>query len=306
MMIGVVSYLPNDDIVRPRRIEAQKSQIPYLCGLWEGAKPVIVAQNYKEEDYAELGKLGSVEYLKYSQGIGPSNARNVLLEKFYASDEDWLLMCDDDSISYPYYQSAEFLKDVHENPKKFLGVDAFMAIEPNYHPFKQRVFEDKANLTHYKFTPRELNSGCMIGVMKNIYKHHEQKLFFDPELKPAEGKGREDIDFLMRWLKLGYSWYVMETWVKKTINFDFSSIFGSDIKSRDKVLRQCLEYMVDKYAKDGMSIDAKGHIVWKDFNARWNKSKPAVYIPRQTAIEFTEKEIPKYKPHTQSRKLFSR
>lgn len=295
LMIGIVSYLP-DTSVRSKRVKAVTKQVEWLHSIYPNECIHIVAQNYTDDDYLVDPY---VEYIKYSEGIGASNARNIILEMFYESGADWLLMCDDDSICYPYYSYEAFMRHIVEDPEYFKGVDAVIPIEPEYYPFKKQVAEDSQNLTHYKFSPRYNNSGAAIIFYRNIVKKGHEPLYFDENMVASKGTGREDIDFNLRWIKSGFTCYEMQTWIKKSLAFSDSTIFEGTQQARNKLLDDNLQLTVTKHG-----IPYKnGHINWKAFNDKYDKSAPVLYIERKEPITLTEKEQPKVKPK-RGRSLF--
>lgn len=297
-LIGIISYLPNTD-VRTKRFEASRFQIDYLHKLLPNEHIIVVAQAYDESEYVNADYI---EYIKFDKGIGAGKARNIILEKFYNSDYDTLFLCDDDTVFYEYYNYERFIYEFCENQNKFNGLDAISALEPEYHPYKKLNYEDKANLTHYKFEPRELNSGSATSLIRNIKKLYGKEIYY-PNTDASKGEGREDIEFLCEWLKSGFTWYTMQTWIRKSLCFDKSSIFGSDTKARDKLLMHDLDIVCEKYKEDGLQRQVNGKITWKAFNDRYNKSEKVLYIERESAIEFDEKTTPKVKP-SNTKKLF--
>ena len=153
LVIGQISYLPDTDL-RPKRLEAARFQLNYLNKLLPNVKIISVCQSYNGDELPN-----DVEVVSFDTGIGPARARNVILARFYNSDYDWLLLVDDDTVWYEYYKYEEFLRDASNNEFKFRSIDAISAVEPEYHAYKKLNFQDKGNLTHYKFVPRDLGSG---------------------------------------------------------------------------------------------------------------------------------------------------
>lgn len=290
IMIGQISYLPNNEL-RTKRFEAARTQIEWLHKVLPNVKILSVCQNYTQDEY---DMLGSDMYLSYDTPIGAGKARNKILEKFYNSDYDWLFLCDDDTILDDKYHYENFIEELSNNEKKFSGIDAVSAIEPEYHPYKKLNYEDKGNLTHFKFEPRELNSGSATSFIRNIKKFYGKEIYF-PNIDANKGEGREDMEMLFSWLKAGLTWYNMDTMIRKSLCFDKSSIFGADTKKRDKILMKCLDSICERYAEDGISRGINGQITWKNFNERYNKSQKVLYIKRDKPIEFEDNVIPKPK-----------
>ena len=290
IMIGQISYLPNNEL-RTKRFEAARTQIEWLHKVLPNVKITSVLQNYTD---AESNLIKSDNSIGFSNPIGAGKARNLILEKFYNSDYDWLFLCDDDTILDDKYHYENFIEELSNNEKKFSGIDAVSAIEPEYHPYKKLNYEDKGNLTHFKFEPRELNSGSATSFIRNIKKFYGKEIYF-PNIDANKGEGREDMEMLFSWLKAGLTWYNMDTMIRKSLCFDKSSIFGADTKKRDKILMKCLDSICERYAEDGISRGINGQITWKNFNERYNKSQKVLYIKRDKPIEFEDNVIPKPK-----------
>lgn len=289
-MIGQISYLPNNEL-RTKRFEAARTQIEWLHKVLPNVKITSVLQNYTD---AESDLIKSDDIISFSNPIGAGKARNLILEKFYNSDYDWLFLCDDDTILDDKYHYENFIEELSNNEKKFSGIDAVSAIEPEYHPYKKLNYEDKGNLTHFKFEPRELNSGSATSFIRNIKKFYGKEIYF-PNIDANKGEGREDMEMLFSWLKAGLTWYNMDTMIRKSLCFDKSSIFGADTKKRDKILMKCLDSICERYAEDGISRGINGQITWKNFNEKYNKSQKVLYIKRDKPIEFEDNVIPKPK-----------
>lgn len=299
LMIGVISYLPNSPKVRDKRIKAVSKQMSWLHSVYPNHKVNVVAQNYHEN---ELLDYPYINYDRYSEGIGAGPARNVILEKFYRSDCDFLLLCDDDSICYDYYEYKNFMHHIAEQPSDFNHIDSVIPVEPEYYPFKKSVYEDKYNLDYYKFKPRYINSGAAIIFLRNINKYYGKELYFN-NIDANKGEGREDIDFTIRWIIEGFTCYEMSTWIKKSLCFNYSSIFGDDIKRRDSIIAQDLKEVVKQYSRY-LHYKRQGVIDWASFNSVYNKSKPVLYIPRRDAIIIKEKEMPRYTTKNGFKSLF--
>ena len=291
IMIGQISYLPNNEL-RTKRLTASHTQFEWFDYLLPNTKTMIVAQAYTSDELPDKNKY---DVLAYDEPIGAGLARNKVLEYFYHSDYDWLLLCDDDTTAYDYYNYQDFIRDVAENPDKFDEIDAISAVEPEYYPYKKLNFQDKNNLTHYKFEPRVLNSGSATSLIRNIKKYYGVEIYY-PNVDANKGEGREDIEFLIAWLQSGYTWYTMQTWIRKSLCFDQSSIFGGDTKVRDAILMHDLDVLCERYADVGITRNVHNKITWAEFNKRYNRCFKVKYIQRRTPIEYTEKETPKEKP----------
>ena len=288
--IGVISYLP-DDIKRTKRLQASRTQIEWLHKLFNDEKIVVIAQNYNDNEYLDDPLI---EYIKYDKGIGAGNARNVILKNFYNSDKDWLFICDDDTILDNKYSYQNFIYDIVNNPDKFDGIDAISAIEPEYTAYKKNNFEDKANLTHYKFTPRELNCGSATSFMRNIKKFYGKEVYYSNILANKQ-EGLEDVEFLLNCVLNGLTWYKMNTLIRKSLAFNHSTIWEDDRDERNNTLSKCLDKVCERFSKYGIHRKINGNVNWADFNSLYNNTLPVLYIEREKPIVYDENTTPKNK-----------
>ena len=97
MKAYVITYLPDDPIVRKKRYQAHLLQVSWLR---ENNIDIIISQrNYKPDEF-----IDGCEYYEQPESTGllkPAVARNQLLDIFYASGDDWGLFLDDDSMLDP-------------------------------------------------------------------------------------------------------------------------------------------------------------------------------------------------------------
>ena len=300
LMVGIVSYLPNEPALRKKRTEAVQFQDNWLNEVLPLNRRLVVAQNYGEDEVNHNSP--NLEYIRL-EPLGAGEARNVILREFYHSNYDWLLLLDDDTIIDDKYSPNNLLNDIQNHLDEFdaHNVNAISALEPEYHPYKKQNYDDKNNLDYYKFIPRELNSGSATSLIRNVVKLGGPEVYY-PNVNANKGEGREDMEFLLNWLLKGYTWYTMVTWIRKSLCFNQSSIFGIDTEARDKILMHDLDVVCDKYKKYGLQRGIDGKITWANFNTQYNKSEKLLYIKREQSITFEPNVIPKEKEY--SKKLF--
>ena len=229
LMVGRISYLPDDEKLREIRKKAEfKHRNILLSMVPDGIRIDKISQNYRTEE------INSDENVTCYDKLGVSRARNILLEKFYNSDSDYLLLMDDDNSFYDYYNIKMFLDLINKNPENFIkeGVHIVRPVEPQYEPFKKE--NKKMNCDNY-FVFKQCSLFNLTGIflMINFKKYFGEELYFDEKMKvncdvDAEC---EVLDFLIVAMKKGYNCLVCRNMIQKnsTIKTGTSTIFeGSD------------------------------------------------------------------------------
>ncbi|HVI51220.1 MAG TPA: hypothetical protein VM661_08435 [Candidatus Sulfotelmatobacter sp.] len=94
MKVRIISYMGDGQDIQRSRLEWHNKQLDWL--LARGLDVTIFDQGYKEGWYRSDP---SITYARYHGPLlRPGPARNCLLEDFYAGDEDWTVMADNDSV----------------------------------------------------------------------------------------------------------------------------------------------------------------------------------------------------------------
>ena len=155
-LIGIISYLPDDEKIRKLRFELLlwllQSCYRFNCDI------LIVAQNYHEE---ELEKLRNKVILDINDKLGITGARKRLREVFLSLDYDYLIMLDDDC-------------DIRASDK---GIQAYLS-EIDEHP--DSVLEFRGSLLK------------LYAISKSVYKEVD----FRDDISAEAGTGFEDTIFV--------------------------------------------------------------------------------------------------------------
>jgi hypothetical protein len=154
-------------------------------------KPCVIAMEWYDHFYSEFGD--EVEFIKIPFQIPPGQARNIGINHFYSTDDDYCILLDDDSFIergdsiIDWFQSAdsESCKDLW-----VLSVPDQELEKSHYEPCKD---------AHILRPALQFTSG--IFILKNVRKFTEiEELFFNPHFVIDE-KGLlygEDGNFLVR------------------------------------------------------------------------------------------------------------
>lgn len=285
IMIGVISYLPNNKELREKRLKVRKIQSEWLKHTFPDKEIFVVAQNYTKNEL-----LSYETNILLNEGIGVGNARNILIDKFYQSDFSHLMILDDDVTIYDYYNPIEFIYDLDKNPERYSNLDVILASTPQYNAFKKDMFKDKYNRTHFKFTK---NSPYWANEIV-IFKKFNEPFYYDD----INAWHVEDADMNIRLMKNGYKVYVanfLQMKVLLSCDGNNSVVFEGNRSEKEIELRL---HLAERY-----NIPVKGNTVqFKKALDDWGvKYDTPIYIKRITDYEFPKNLIPKEK---ESKKLF--
>lgn len=93
-MIGIISYLPNDEIVRNVRYWKFRGLLEELKKVFPNEKIVVIAQNYTDAEVEQID--AQIDMRRYDK-LGVIGARNTLRQIFLESTEEYIILYDDDS-----------------------------------------------------------------------------------------------------------------------------------------------------------------------------------------------------------------
>lgn len=113
-VIGIISYLPDDESIRDKRIKLLTNLLYKLDSTFN-LPIIIVAQNWK--DFVHDTKTCTCYFF---DKLGITGARKKLREIFLASSYEYLIMLDDDCIiSGDKCAVNKYLMQIDDNPKMF-------------------------------------------------------------------------------------------------------------------------------------------------------------------------------------------
>lgn len=273
MIIGIISYLPNDIQVREQRLKYHKRQIEQFLKL--NCPIIIVAQNYKEHEYYSNS---NVLYFKYEQGIGMSTARNILLEYFYNSNEDWMMMCDDDAYYYNYYDIDVFFNELQTNPQKFIQLDFIRGKFASKLPFKKVVYEEPLNTNYYVFKDENSIGSLALCILKNYKKYYNKEFYFDV-INPKKGEGYEDKNFCCTIKLNGINTHILQTFIMSTYNYTDNSTLFTTYEDRMKLHEMNNKSSLDKFKDTDFYINGKMNPKYRSEQVNIERIKPMVITP---------------------------
>lgn len=119
LCINIISYFGEDPILREKRKSYHEKQLDWAIA--KGYDIYINAMCYEENEYRDHE---SITYIRNDRmDAGP--ARNLLLDRFYKSDDDVGLFLDNDTILYPYYDHETIFTLLEDDLKQFINKNVF-------------------------------------------------------------------------------------------------------------------------------------------------------------------------------------
>lgn len=212
--IYIISYLGQDDETIQNRMRMHRNQLDFANR--QKLNAVVLSQNYKREYY----QTDATYIDHYGHVLRFGEARNILLEHFYNSDDDYAVFADNDCYLYQgqKYGHNDVFADTFRNiPLRNLEhIDLFTALNPKNVPFTKDL-ENNARLyqTHWSFVPAYIAQGLF--VLKNLKKFYNTEIYFDNAfVKPDRSiLACEDQDFPIQIIHKGYGTYMCKNIIMK-------------------------------------------------------------------------------------------
>lgn len=164
-------------------------------------KPCIIAMEWQDHFYEDFE---GVDFIKVPFQIPPGQARNIGLNHFYSTEDDYCILLDDDSFIERGSDIIEWFQSATDEQCK----DLWVLSVPDQELVK--TYYEFSNTEHILRPALQFTSGVFI--VKNVRKHTEvDELFFNPHFI-VDDQGLmcgEDGNFLMRAQDKGFqAWQV--------------------------------------------------------------------------------------------------
>lgn len=298
MRFGCISYLPDDPKVRDVRWKTTKKCIKNLCEISGYVKQPLhlVTTNWKSKEFEEVSDMNIVFYTVSMDRRGAAVSRNILLKSFYDSDEDYIMICDDDANIYPYYDFKDFITDLHNDPKKYLDERIFhiCAHLANSAPFKEKNMKDSDFLQNWVFSSGGDHAGRCPQIFANFKKHLDSEIYQREYLYNEMKLGGEDGCFDLDLMGIGVMAYTLTSFIAGTTELVAS--FWNESKSKKEMLKDAvweegqatLDYIKKEFPKVRQITKYR-----LDFSAYRPKHKPRILVRRNKAYVPTDWDIPK-------------
>lgn len=254
-----------------KRYEIHKRQLEWCFGA--SLTPVVLAQNYKDDQYTD-----NVEYIKHQGTVLKAlQARNVLLNTFYDSDDDFAVFADNDCYLYSgekYGANDKFAEIIRNTPfENFKNVDMLIGLDPSTSPFTKDLELNKKNdETAWRLLPGFIADGFFI--LKNLKKHHNKEIYFDENFIKEDGSiiACEDQDFPIQMIFQNMGVFFCKNLIRKD-DAATSSTWNNDQENRRIRTTEGHDFISKKFNLPIQKTSAKGSWM-KKFKSFNDKLKP--------------------------------
>jgi len=183
-MFGMISYLPDGED-RKRRWSVVKESLENYYAMARGKEFVLVITNWNEEkEWLNERGIGYVEIPIDSRGAAAS--RNIILDKFYESQADYLWLSDDDVYwDWNNPKVEGLIKILNTTPERLIKKQLYI-----FNGYKHCYRSKKDDLLFEAVA--SLSGGLM--VIANPCKYFGKKIFQREDFQ-KQGYGGEDVMF---------------------------------------------------------------------------------------------------------------
>lgn len=262
--IFIISYLKNDV-----RRKIHRKQVLWLLENFKNYKINILSMNFDKEDYVDNENIKYINHKPVSQSI----ARNILLEKFYNSNLDYMILMDDDCILYDYYDWKKYFLALKEGKFLKYNINMFQPLSPTLMPFRKQNDNDDKIKNNFKFI-RHNTLKTTFCVLQNFNKYFNKKIYFD------EGMNNfEDVEFGLKAIFNGLTFYMTPTIILKELGVNDSILFNSSSERKTDNQKQ-RKVIIEKWKKFGMKLNKVNGFNNNEFHKQFNQTKSLIYIPK--------------------------
>jgi hypothetical protein len=196
---------------------------------------IVLAQNYQPSDF--------VGYARIKYVVPPGNARrtaaqarNILLEDFYPSDEDFTLFCDNDAMLYEHGNPIKSLTEGTLRNCWRAGVGAWCPIDPRNTPFSAMHAREKETLDkELVFKATLLSFRTAFFFLSNVRKFFNKKPYFSENVAVLD-----DGHFSTQLSNAGIGAYICQNFVLKDLGAKIPTLHG-DAGLPDDVRKKHIE-----------------------------------------------------------------
>jgi len=283
--VYIIAYHGNDPETRQRRSDNHNKQIEWWLDYDKEIEIRILAQDFSENEYWDNDRVTYVDRL--DNPTPPASARNILLNHFYDTDEEWAVFADSDAILnlHPKFVHTHInICDILRTfPDNFKDVDLFW---PHWDGRPgDGAFYDKFNNVDPAYKSIDWNTelcfdrkfGSMKGTMFFL-KNNDKRIMMDESFN---GTGQiipgEDDEFAIAMALANYKTYILRNIMLK--EFTAGSTHAGEQSTRkaemlkgDDIIKQ-KHGLPDERAKWYKTVKRNGFGMKKQETVPINKNK---------------------------------
>lgn len=277
VMYGTICFIPPDGKRKAQRIANHRKQLDWLSTFLTPDDLYYRVESAwgTDSDYDCLNDAPfNITHLQVGAAYPGAN-RNVLLQKLYESDYDWLVIMDDDRSLYPYFNGEEFFTKELKGPdgdRLAAAGTIIKALTPMTEPFKKQCVEFPKRHEAW-FLSKSTPSGFLqIACIPNLVKYGYEPVYMNGETSCLPGSPPEDVQFELDWILAKHGLAMNKNLVMKEFGGDSqSSIYES--KEHRREAEEYHKCWITEYLK---SKNPRNKALWtkKELNARRNTFDP--------------------------------
>lgn len=293
-LIGIISYLPQDVKLRSTRVKTHIKQLNQINTLYPDADVLQISQQYTIEEAETCRKVLNNDRREVSADmygkLGANGARNTILRQFYNSEYKFLMLLDDDSSLYPYYDAKNFMNDLcsYKYPDQ-LGL--IRPLIPTMTPFKKQNYKIKNVVeTHWVLRSSVGLAPFGIFILNNLNRVFGKTPLFNENMNPANCEGYDDYDFILTLRELNVPSHTCNQIVANPLDAHSSvCVDGEEARRKNHA-----ENIVQTYRRHpNLRIKYSVHDGRVKSDVTKLSSWPSVYVPRQHPYSFEQSMVPK-------------
>lgn len=293
-LIGIISYLPEDVNLRATRVRTHLKQLNQINDLYPNADVLQVSQQYdiiEAETCKRVLSNGHREvYVEMYGKLGANGARNTILNKFYDSKYKFLMLLDDDSSLYPYYDAKNFMDDLCKYPyPEHIGL--VRPLIPTMTPFKKQNYKTKDVIqTHWVLRSSVGLAPFGIFIINNLSDVFGKRPLFNENMNPANCEGYDDYDFILTLRELNVPSHTCNQVIANPLDAHSSvCVDGEETRRKNHA-----ENIVQTYRKHpNLRIKYNVHDGKVKSDVTKLSTWPSVYVLRQNPYEYESAMVPK-------------
>lgn len=279
----IISYLPDEQKLREKRLQHHKQQLDWLEDLYsrgyiEGIN--VFEMNYTDEEKEDhLNQYESLNFVNFdNEKLMPGFARNRLLDQFYNSLDSFGLFMDNDCMIKPdSIMGDDIIYYFRQKWDEMDGLDLISIIYPYMEPYTKNYQENKEFRDNNLYFRRATGFKGSLFFIRNIKKDYDKEIYF-------EWGESEELDFSMEFIYNGLGSHKCYNAVLREMGQSYSSLYTAETEEQQREIRKETgqshnDRQVEKWGECGLYKSEKGHLKRQRFLKRYFNRPVEVSIP---------------------------